>query len=108
MSKTSHQLITSHCRFLPAERHQECGVLLQVRARLRDGHVHAAEVPGVPAQEVPGRRDAAGVRRAGEPVRHQAEGEESPEGEGQGANERHRQYNEQHLPVGDTADPDEM
>lgn len=75
---------------------------------MRDGHVHAAQVPGVPAEKVPRRRHAARVRRAGEPVRDQAEGEESAEGEGQGPDDRNRQYNEQHLQVGDSADLDEM
>lgn len=70
---------------LPAQRDEERGVLLQVRARVRDGHVHAAQVPGVPAEEVLGRGHAARVRGAGEPVRDEAQGEEGAEGEGQSA-----------------------
>lgn len=70
---------------LPAQRHQERRVLLQVRARVRDGHVHAAQVSGVSAEEVPGGGHAARVRGAGEPVRHEAEGEEGTKGEGQSA-----------------------
>lgn len=99
-------------RFLPAQRHQERGLLLQVWARVRDGHVHAAQMPGVPVEEVSRGRHAAGVRRAGESVRHQAEGEEGAEGEGQGAAEpvdHHREYNEQQqLQVGAAAGADEV
>lgn len=70
---------------LPAQRHQECSLLLQVRTCLRDGHVHAAEVPGMPIEEVPSGGHEARVRGAGEPVRPQATGEEGSEGEGQTA-----------------------
>lgn len=70
---------------LPAQRHEERRVLLQVWPRVRDGHVHAAQVPGVSTEEVPGSGHAARVRRPGEPVRDEAEGEEGAEGEGQGA-----------------------
>lgn len=77
------------CRFLQTECDQECGVHLQVWARVRDGHVHAAQVPGVPAEEVPGGGNAARVRGAREPVRHQAQGEEGAEREGQAGRHHH-------------------
>lgn len=70
---------------LPAQRHEERGLLLQVRARVRDGHVHAAQVPGVSAEEVFGRGHAARVRGARDAVRDEAQGEEGAEGEGQSA-----------------------
>lgn len=39
---------------LPTQRHQKCPVLLQEQRPLRDGLVHATQVPAVPAAQVPG------------------------------------------------------
>lgn len=46
---------------LPPQRHQGCAVRLQERRQVRDGHVHAAQVPGMPAAQVPGGRNAGAV-----------------------------------------------
>lgn len=86
------------CRFFQTERDQERSVHLQVRTRVRDGHVHAAEVPGVPAEEVPGGGHATRVRGAGEPVCHQAQGEEGAEGEGQAGRHHHLLHQAGHYP----------
>lgn len=72
-------------RVLPAQRHQECRLLLQVRTRVRNGHVHEAQVSGVPAEEVSCGGHATRVRCARKPMRYEAQGKEGAERKGQSA-----------------------
>lgn len=73
-------------RLLPAQRHQERRLLVQIRPRMRNGHVHATQVPRVSPEEMPERRHATRVRRARNAMRHQAQGEEDAKRKGQTAN----------------------
>lgn len=56
---------------------------MQVWPRMRDGYVYAAEMSGMPVEEVPGGGHEARMRCAGEPVCYKKEREESPERKGQ-------------------------
>ena len=68
---------------LQTQHNEERGLPMQVRQQLRDRHVHAAKVPGVPVEKVPQRRDEARMCGAGSAVRRQEEREKGAEGEGQ-------------------------
>lgn len=69
---------------LSPECDQKCGLLLQVWTCLRNGHVHATQVPGVSTEEMPGRGHATRMRCARESVCDEAAREEGAKGEGQG------------------------